>query len=62
MLPQPNQIDDLKRHIELGRKAQEAAERGHRLLAEGKKREAQRALSEAEDAMEKRALIQERWR
>lgn len=61
-LPKPNQIDDLKRHMALKRKAESAARRGHELLKAGKRDEARAALEECEACMEQAWLIAERWK
>lgn len=61
-LPSPNQIDDFRRHLELGEKAEAAAKRGHELLAKGDRAGAQAALDQADDLMEERLLLEERWK
>jgi predicted negative regulator of RcsB-dependent stress response len=57
-----NQIDDFKRHLQLGETAEAAALRGHELMKKGDEEGARAALKEAEDAMAERAAIEARRR
>jgi hypothetical protein len=61
-LPHPNQIDDHKQHVELGQKAGAATRRGQELLKAGKRSQAQAALAEAEEFVERQELLTERWK
>lgn len=56
------QLDDHKRHVELGENAEAAAKRGHELMAKGDDRGALEALREADAAMKERAAIEARWK
>lgn len=61
-LPRFDVQKDLKRHMELKRRAEAAARRGQALLVQGKRKEAQAALDEAEECMEQAGLIEERYK
>jgi len=61
-MPKTNQVADFKRHLELWKKAEAAAERGHALLAAGDLKGAEEALAEADECMEERFLLEERWK
>lgn len=61
-LPCPNQLDDMRRHLELGERIVALTARGRELLAKGDRQGAQAALDECEELHEERQLLEERWR
>jgi hypothetical protein len=61
--PLPSQLQpDLKRHIELKRKAVEAAARGNELYHMGKRKEALAAWAEHDEYEDMAGLIAQKWK
>jgi hypothetical protein len=61
-LPRPNQVDDFRRLLEIGRACQRLAVEGHELLAAGNAKAARERLARGDKLIEERARIEARWK
>jgi len=61
-LPQPNQFDDFRHHVELRRECQRLHAEGERLFARGDFDSARELFARGVELMEICQLLEERWK